>query len=157
MNRRSQQKHTSQLAHHSSAEPGQVDNVNAVSRSVEFVSYSGPLPPPEVLRQFEEIIPGSAERIFSQFEAQSTHRRRMEATAISSGAFSQKLGTISGALIGLLGVGGGVWLSHDGKSLAGLSTLFSTLAVLVGTYLYKRHQQDNERAEKNKPSSPQAK
>ena len=156
MSRRSQQRHTEQLARSEAVEPGQTGRINAVSHSVEFSTYSGPLPPPEILRQFEEVIPGSAERIFTQFEAQSAHRRSMESTVISSGAFSQRFGTISGTLIGLVGVGGGVWLAHDGKSLEGLSTSFTTLAVLVGTYLYKRRSQDRERLEKDKPNGPKS-
>lgn len=152
MSRRSQQRHTEQLSRSETAGSDQISRIDAVSRSVEFSTYSGPLPPPDILRQFEEIVPGSAERIFAQFEAQSAHRRSMESTVISSGAFSQRFGTVSGTLIGLIGVGGGIWLAHDGKSLEGLSTSFTTLAVLVGTYLYKRRKQDKERFEKDKPS-----
>jgi uncharacterized membrane protein len=115
--------------------------------SVE-ISYSGPLPHPDILKSFEEVLPGSAQRIFVQFEEQSAHRRAMEAKVISSGAFSQRVGSISAALIGLCGVIGGIWLTHDGKSVEGLTALFGTLGGLVSTYLYKRKQQDKEREEK---------
>ena len=138
-------------------EPGQVKSLEAVTHSLEFSTYSGPLPHPDILRQFEEVVPGSADRIFSQFEAQSNHRRSMETTVISSGAFSQRLGTISALLIGLLGVGGGLWLAHEGKSLEGLSTSFTTLAALVGTYLYHRRKQDKERANKQNPPAKESK
>jgi uncharacterized membrane protein len=116
--------------------------------SIEFSAYAGPLPHPDILRNFEEIVPGSAQRIFSQFEEQSSHRRKMEATVISSGAFSQHVGTISSALIGLIGVGGGIWLTHEGKDLEGLSTCFGTLAALVGTYLFQKTRQRQELSEK---------
>ena len=150
MSQRSRQRQTDHLT-----QPGHVSALNAVTHTqqVEFSTYSGPLPHPDILRQFDDVLPGSAERIFSQFEAQSAHRRSLEATVIASGAFSQKLGTVSGLLIGVMGVGGGLWLAHDGKSLEGLSTSFTTLAVLVGTYLYQRRKQDTERADKNKPRS----
>jgi hypothetical protein len=72
----------------------------------------------------------------------------MEATVISSGAFSQHVGTISSALIGLIGVGGGIWLTHEGKDLEGLSTCFGTLAALVGTYLFQKTRQRQELSEK---------
>ena len=32
----------------------------------EFTALSGPLPPPEMLAQYEEILPGAAERILRQ-------------------------------------------------------------------------------------------
>jgi len=109
------------------------------------------LPHPDILRSFEEIVPGAAQRIFVQFEEQSTHRRTMEADVISSGAFSQRIGSISASLIGLIGVGGGLWLAHEGKSLVGLTALFGTLTGLITTYLYKRKRQDQERDNKQKP------
>lgn len=31
-------------------------------------SFSGPLPPPDLLREYEEILPGAAERIFAMTE-----------------------------------------------------------------------------------------
>jgi len=40
--------------------------------------YSGPLPHPAVLKQFEEFIPGSAERILKLFEKQTAHRQALE-------------------------------------------------------------------------------
>jgi hypothetical protein len=104
-----------------------------------------------VLKRFEEILPGSAERIFSQFEEQSAHRRFLEAKVISAGVISQHVGSVSGLIIGLLGVGGGIWLTHEGKSTEGLTALLATLAGLVGTFLYKRNQQDSERSKKRNP------
>ncbi len=118
--------------------------------SVEFSSYSGPLPHPEILREFEQIVPGSAQLIFVQFEQQSLHRRNMEAQVISSGAFSQRVGSISASVIGLLGVGGGLWLAHEGKSVSGLTSLIGTLAGLVGTFLYQKVRQERERANKQR-------
>ena len=41
-------------------------------------SWSGPLPPPSALQEFEMIVPGGAERIFAQFEKEADHRRSIE-------------------------------------------------------------------------------
>jgi uncharacterized membrane protein len=40
--------------------------------------FSGPLPPPEILAQYNEIVPGAAERILKMAEEQSAHRRGLE-------------------------------------------------------------------------------
>jgi uncharacterized membrane protein len=61
-----------------------------------------------VLREFEDILPGSAERIFKQFEVQAEHRRRSETTVIASNAFTQKLGAVSAAVVGTGGMAGGI-------------------------------------------------
>jgi len=67
---------------------------------------------------------------------------------LKAGIISQHFGSVSGLLIGLLGVGGGIWLTQEGKSIAGLTALIGTLAGLASTYLYKRKQQDDERSKK---------
>ena len=52
------------------------------SRSVEVVSTStswrAPLPPPAVLRQYEGVLPGSAERIMRMMEERASHRFQAE-------------------------------------------------------------------------------
>ncbi len=40
--------------------------------------YAGPLPHPEILEKFEQILPGSADRILKQAEAQTLHRIELE-------------------------------------------------------------------------------
>jgi uncharacterized membrane protein len=77
-------------------------------------SYSGPLPPPELLEHFEKIIPGGADRIFAQFEAQTAHRQGLEAKVIGSNTFVQIFGAVSAFLLGLLAIGGGLFLVHEG-------------------------------------------
>ena len=145
---RSSRQRSANLPEVQGTSPGPAHSISAVTHSVEFSSYAGPLPHPDILRGFEEVVPGSAERIVKQFEQQSSHRRSMEATVISSGAFSQRLGTASALLIGLVGVAGGLWLTHEGRSVVGLTSFLGTLAGLIGTYLYQRKQQDREREEK---------
>jgi uncharacterized membrane protein len=40
--------------------------------------YNGPLPHPTTLAQFEQIVPGSAQRLIANLEAEGQHRREME-------------------------------------------------------------------------------
>ena len=46
--------------------------------SLMATMFSGPLPPPDVLREYETVIPGAADRILSMAENQSAHRQHME-------------------------------------------------------------------------------
>ena len=43
-------------------------------RAVEFAHYSGPIPPPRLLQDYENIVPGLADRIMTLTEKQSSHR-----------------------------------------------------------------------------------
>ena len=117
------------------AKAGSIKSVEAATHSVEISAYSGPLPHPDILRQYEDVVPGSAALIIKQFEEQSRHRRSMEAKVISSGTFSQRIGTVTAAVIGIGGVAGGLWLAQDGKGVDGLATLFGTLASLIAVFL----------------------
>lgn len=40
--------------------------------------YSGPLPPPEMLKEYAEACPGGAERIMAAFESETAHRQEMQ-------------------------------------------------------------------------------
>jgi uncharacterized membrane protein len=41
-------------------------------------SFAGPLPPPDLLRAYENLCAGSADRIISMAEAESRHRQGLE-------------------------------------------------------------------------------
>jgi uncharacterized membrane protein len=99
--------------------------------SIEISSYSGPLPHPQILREFEEPHPGTAQRIFDNFFLQAQHRRDLELQVIQTDSFSQKFGAVAAAVVGFVGMSGGIWLAHEGRSLSGLSAIFATLASLV--------------------------
>ncbi len=47
-------------------------------------SYSGPIPHPEILAKYNELLPGSADRILKEFEQQSAHRRGIEKDVVKS-------------------------------------------------------------------------
>ncbi len=124
------------------------ETANARTTGVQ-VSYSGPLPPPEVLAKFDQVVPGGAERILAQFEAQRARRQRIELRAINSNTFVQIFGAISALLLGLLAIGGGLFLVHEGKSLEGFGAFFTGLAALVGVYIYGKKSQADERKAKH--------
>ena len=106
--------------------------------AVELTAFSGPLPHPEILQQYEAIHPGAAKQIFDDFLQESAHRRRLESRVVNAETFGDITGAISSALIGLLGVGGGLWLLHEGRSLAGLSSVIATLGSLLSVYIYQQ-------------------
>lgn len=117
---------------------------NRVSRisAVAVTSYSGPLPPPEVLARFEELYPGSARLIIDDFLSESAQRREAERKILPSLLFRQMLGAVSASLLGIVGLGGGIWLSHEGRSLGGLSSVLGTLGTLLAIFLYQNRKSE---------------
>lgn len=71
-------------------------------------SFTGPLPPPEVLEKYNQAVPGLAERIIKMAEQQATHRQQLELTVVESNAFVQKLGPFLGFVVAMTAVVGGI-------------------------------------------------
>ncbi len=77
------------------------------SHQTEIIAagWSGPLPPPAVLDEFNRIVPGCAERIFAQFEAEGAHRRELERRKSKFLVRDVHIGQILAGLFALSGLG----------------------------------------------------
>jgi uncharacterized membrane protein len=117
-------------------------------QQVQFAHYSGPLPHPQALEHYNQIVPGAAERIIAQFENQAIHRQGLERKVVHSNTWCQKAGIICGFTLGLGGIGGGIYLIHAGQSAPGLATFFTTVSSLVAAFVYGKHSQKKELDEK---------
>jgi uncharacterized membrane protein len=59
------------------------------SVQVMEMSWQGPIPPPQELKRYDEIIENGAERLFSQFERETQHRHLLERRAQNYPLFDQ--------------------------------------------------------------------
>lgn len=57
-------------------QPAQQQSTLAVSHTQQ--QFSGPIPPPSILADYDALIPGAADRILTIFEAQTNHRHDIE-------------------------------------------------------------------------------
>lgn len=55
-----------------------------VIRLIKQEVFTGPLPPPQYLKMYNEIIPGSGERILSMAEKEMSHRHDVDDKCINS-------------------------------------------------------------------------
>jgi len=104
------------------------------SASVEFRQYSAPLPPPEMMTEYEKIVPGSADRIIRRFEIQGDHRQECEKILVHSVSFKSKWGLVAGFVIAMTAILGGIYLEIHGKS-GGYILSYVGLALLVGAFV----------------------
>lgn len=111
-------------------------------------SFSGPLPPPEILAKYNEALPGLGERIISMAEQQAKHRQNIEKTVIDSNAFVQKVGPFLGFVVAMTAVVGGIILILKGKDGYGLAAIIAALASLAGVFIYGKRQQRKDLDEK---------
>lgn len=65
-------------------------------------SFSGPLPPPEIISDYEKILPGGAERIFAMAEKEQVHRHSMDSLAVNGAIRKDKRGQWMGFSIAII-------------------------------------------------------
>ena len=70
----------------------------------KFSSFSGPLPPPTLLKEYSDIVENGAERIFQMTEKQSNHRMQLENHALREELDQSRRGQNFGFTLGLVGL-----------------------------------------------------
>jgi uncharacterized membrane protein len=119
-----------------------------VHHEQQVQSFSGPLPHPEILRQFEQVSPGAAERIIKMAEDQSQHRRDLEKKVIESDVARSKMGQVLGFVIAIFGLTVSAIIAIYGNAIAGTILGAGTIASLVGVFMYGTNSRKAEREEK---------
>lgn len=109
--------------------------VNPAERIVAG-QWSGPLPPPAALEQFERSAPGAADRILGMAEREEDHRHAQEREMLRSDARARTRGQWMAFLLALVIVAGGIWLIDQGKQWEGLVAVLTPLATLIGIFVY---------------------
>ena len=112
-------------------------------------SFSGPLPHPNVLEKYNEIIPNGAERIMAMAEKQSAHREYLETRVIDGNVANQTRGSYFAFILSLVAIVGGFVLIEQGKDAEGLAAIITSVAALVGVFFYSKYEQKKERIEKS--------
>ena len=106
-------------------------------------SISSLIPSPELLIRYNAVMPGLADRLISQAEQQTAHRHYMEKKHLNANICKSILGLVFGFLIGLLGVGGGMYLTYMGFNVIGIIFSSATLVSLVMAFIYGSQSKKN--------------
>ena len=112
------------------------------------ITRSGPLPPAEELLEYDNVVPGRAERLLKMAENQSAHRIEMERLVITSQQDQSARGQTYGLIIGLAGILVGGILSYFGHEAVGGVVAGSTVTGLVSVFVIGKTQQNKNLAEK---------
>ena len=122
---------------------------NSISSVTQSVSFSGPLPPPGVLAQYNDVIPNGAERLMVMAEKQSAHRESLEAKVVAANVASQARGSHYAFIICLVTIIGGFVLIGMSKNIYGISAVIASLATLATVFVVAKRDQRKERVEKS--------
>lgn len=106
-----------------------------VAEIMRIQSFSGPIPPPEIMQGYENILKGSADRILSMAENQATHRMEIEKSVVKRSLNQKTFGLIMGSVIALVILGITVYFAVLGLVwLAGVlatTTFVAALTILI--------------------------
>lgn len=118
--------------------------------SYQSAMYRGPIPPPSILKQYDELLPGSAERLMNLFEKQANHRMAMEEIVIKGGSSRAYWGLACGFVISLLMLGLAGYLAAKGEAASAAIVASVDLAGLVYVFVYGTQSQRSEREQRAK-------
>lgn len=112
--------------------------------------YAGPLPPPQILIEYNQAVPEAAERIIAMAESQSRHRQELESKVIESDIKNSRLGLHYGLIIGLVAVLGGTFCIAYGHEIGGSIIGGTGLTGLIGVFVYGSRSKRKEREQRFK-------
>jgi uncharacterized membrane protein len=130
------------------ASPPQKVERRELTTEINVAAFSGPLPPPTLLAQYNDVIPNGADRIMVMAERQSAHRERLEARVVDGNVANQTRGSYFAFVIILVAILCGFYLIHEGKNTAGLTSIITAVGGAVGVFFYSKLEQKKERDEK---------
>ena len=136
-----------------SSSPAASPQVGAELGSLVGVSisgtYSGPIPPPQLLHEFDQVIPGAAERILRMAEKQQDHRIRLESRVITSDTYRSWAGLVLGSILAVIIILSGSYLIHEGHDWAGTTLVTGTLGVVLAAFIHGVNTRRRERDSKD--------
>lgn len=111
--------------------------------------HAGPLPAPWLLREYDEVVPGSGERLLKMVEKQEDHRINWEWQALIYAAQDARGGHWLGAGLMAMGLICAVALALSDKVAVGIAIgIGSPLVALAANRLFKSFTRENAAEDK---------
>lgn len=118
-----------------------VDHVKRLPRNEQhqvmqkLEMFSGPIPAPHILKQYDEMDPGAAKQIIDNGVEESHHRRQMESKMLEMSRKRKIRRDWMGFVIGITSILVGAFLIYKDHYVVG--TIFSGISILglVGQFL----------------------
>lgn len=127
----------------------QVQSERSITTRVDF---QGPLPPPDILVQYNEASPGAADRIIALAEKQSEHRMHLEKTVVEGDSRRASWGMGAGFTLSVLMIAAAGYMAYAGAPWAGVSLGGLNIATLAGVFVYGTRSRRAERSGKDSPA-----
>lgn len=124
------------------------------SLNIVSASWRAPIPPPDMLRQYDDVVPGSAERILRVWEEQSDHRIQVERIFAIGDSKRAYLGIACAFTLSLLMIAIAAYAVALGNPWAGVAVIGADIAALAGVFIYGTNSRRRERERKAADANP---
>jgi uncharacterized membrane protein len=119
--------------------------VRAVIIGVSYQrAWKGPLPPPDILKEYNDAFSNGAERIFLEAKKQTDHRIKMESIVIPEEQKQSRRGQTFGFILALAFLIASFTLIFTGHEASGTIIGSIDLVALVAVFVYGRNYQKSE-------------
>ncbi len=127
------------------------DDQKMIASVILARSFSGPIPPPHILKGYEDVLPGSADRILRMAEEQSKHRQSLENQVIPEQLAQSRRGQYFGFSLALICLVSSSVLAFYGMTVVASILASTTIGAVVYTFVlgkkYQGKKMDNLRQE----------
>jgi len=141
--------------------PNKGNNVSTIKSNIIAQSFEGPIPHPEILAVYNQIIPDGADRILKLAESETAHRQAMEKKAVNAEieglkneALDTRRGQIFGLIIGVTTVISGTVCAVYGASIPAVFIGTSGVVGLVSAFIIGRRKNVHQSDKNNKELAP---
>ena len=129
-----------------------------ISRIVLQEQYSGPMAHPRIAAGWEQLLPGSADRILVMAEEQQSHRMQQENRGQQAAIERDKRAMNRGFVLALILMLLSAFALYLGSDLVGFGFVATSVVSLAGVFLYSYRSARQELREKRdalqQPSQP---
>lgn len=136
------------------------DKKKEVVKAISIVQqevFSGPIPHPRLLAEYEKLQPGSMDRFMTMAEKQQDHRMELEDKAIASQLKSNERGQVFGFILSALVIISGIVLFVIGMPWFGIPIIVGMVTVLVVLFVKGKIHMEGDLKEKKASIDAQSK
>jgi len=114
------------------------DSKEKIQIKVQQLTHQGPLPLPQLLEQYDRVLPGCAERIVAMAEKEQGHAHAKETRGQEGDIAEAKRGQIFGLIIGLFTIFSGAYVAVRGHHFTGGFISTAGVVGLVSVFILGR-------------------
>jgi uncharacterized membrane protein len=117
-----------------SVQPAQPTQITWEAHQQQIWNY--PIPPPEIMQEYEQLYPGITQKYWDNFLGQTEHRQHLERISVEADSRRATWGLLIGFIIALFSLGSSVLLILTGHSTEGLVAVIVVIGSLSSIFVY---------------------